>query len=176
MATPWFLAIMSLVVFTTFAFLRKRILFSRDQLFLMVVLFILPCLCSLGTNTSLLKQFPIYLSFSSALIVILLAKLPKSHGSFLIPLYLMTTTFCISFDSLLRNPVRITQPLPQISNTPKNSVAGKICLDDTSENVTLTINSFIKSKVKKVCILKKNHAPFEYLGVLAKAALKQICL
>ena len=145
MATPWFLAIMSLVVFTTFAFLRKRILFSRDQLFLMVVLFILPCLCSLGTNTSLLKQFPIYLSFSSALIVILLAKLPKSHGSFLIPLYLMTTTFCISFDSLLRNPVRITQPLPQISNIPKNSVAGKICLDDTSENVTLTINSFIKS-------------------------------
>ena len=146
-ATPWFLAAVSLIALALYYNFKKIILFSRNEVFFLVILFCSPFLCSLGTNTSLLKQFPVYLTFTSALIVILLCKMPRTLGSFLLPLYLLIITFCVNFNSIFQNPVR-TDPLNQISNKPRNSHAGNIRLDDTDDLIISSINSFVDQNTK----------------------------
>lgn len=142
---PWFLAVISLIILSFYYFYKNIVYFKKIETLALIILFISPFLCSLGTNTALLKQFPIYLTFSSVLIVLLLCKLPKTKGSFLIPLYLLIITFSISFNSIFQNPVRIAQPLNLISNKPRISDAGDIRLDDNSELIISNVISFIDS-------------------------------
>ena len=146
-ATPWFLAAVSVIALALYYNFKKIILFSRNEVFFLVILFCSPFLCSLGTNTSLLKQFPVYLTFTSALIVILLCKMPRTLGSFLLPLYLLIITFFVNFNSIFQNPVR-TDPLNQISNKPRNSHAGDIRLDDADDLIISSINSFVDQNTK----------------------------
>lgn len=146
-ATPWFLATISVIAVAFYYHLRKIIKFERNEVFFLIILFCSPFLCSLGTNTSLIKQFPVYLTFSSVLIVILLCKFPTTKGSFLLPLYLLILTFSVNFNSIFKNPVR-TDPLNQISNKPRNSHAGNIRLDDTDDLIISSINSFVDQHTK----------------------------
>ena len=88
-ATPWFLAAISIIALAYYYHLRRIIKFKRNEVFFLIILFCSPFLCSLGTNTSLIKQFPVYLTFTSVLVVILLCKMPRTLGSFLLPFYLL---------------------------------------------------------------------------------------
>ena len=141
-ATPWFLAAISVITLAFYYHFKRIIIFKRNEVFFLIILFCSPFLCSLGTNTSLIKQFPVYLTFTSALIVILLCKMPKTKGSFLLPLYLLIITICVNYNSIYQNPVR-TYPLDQISNEPRNSHAGNIRLDDSDDQIISNILSYI---------------------------------
>ena len=141
-ATPWFLSAFSVITLAFYYHYKRIIIFKRNEVFFLIILFCSPFLCSLGTNTSLIKQFPVYLTFTSALIVILLCKMPKTKGSFLLPLYLLIITICVNYNSIYQNPVR-TYPLDQISNEPRNSHAGNIRLDDSDDQIISNILSYI---------------------------------
>jgi len=141
-ATPWFLAAISVITLAFHYHLKRIIKFERNEVFFLIILFCSPFLCSLGTNTSLIKQFPVYLTFSSVFIVILLCKFPTTKGSFLLPLYLLILTFSINFNSIFQNPVR-TDPLNEISNTPRKSHAGEIRLDDNDDHIISSIITFV---------------------------------
>ena len=141
-ATPWFLAAISVIAVAFYYHLKRIIKFERNEVFFLIILFCSPFLCSLGTNTSLIKQFPVYLTFSSVFIVILLCKFPTTKGSFLLPLYLLILTLSVNFNSIFQNPVR-TDPLNQISNIPHSSHAGDIRLDDNDDKIISTIISFV---------------------------------
>ena len=140
-ATPWFLSAISVIALAFYYHFKKNHLIYKAKYFL-IILFCSPFLCSLGTNTSLIKQVPVYLTFTSALIVILLCKMPKTKGSFLLPLYLLIITFCVNYNSIFQNPVR-TDPLNQISNKLRNSNAGNIRLDDSDDQIISNILSYI---------------------------------
>jgi hypothetical protein len=146
-ATPWFLAAISVIALAFYYQLKRIIKFKRNEVLFLVILFCSPFLCSLGTNTSLIKQFPVYLTFTSVLIVILLCKFPTTKGSFLLPLYLLILTFSVNFNSIFQNPVR-TDPLIQISNNPHSSHAGDIRLDDNDDEIISTIISFVDQHSK----------------------------
>ena len=141
-ATPWFLATISVIALTLYYHIKRIIKFERNEVFFLIILFCSPFLCSLGTNTSLMKQFPVYLTFSSVFIVILLCKFPTTKGSFLLPLYLLILTFSVNFNSIFQNPVR-TDPLNQISNNPRKSHAGDIRLDDNDDHIISSIITFV---------------------------------
>jgi hypothetical protein len=146
-ATPWFLAAISVIALAFYYHFKRIILFKRNEVFFLIILFCTPFLCSVGTNTSLIKQFPVYLTFTSVLIVILLCKLPTTKGSFLLPLYLLILTFSVNFNSIFQNPVR-TDPLNQISNKPRYSHAGNIRLDDKDDLIISNIISFVDQHTK----------------------------
>ena len=146
-ATPWFLAAISVITLAFYYHFKRIIKFKRNEVFFLIILFCSPFLCSLGTNTSLIKQFPVYLTFTSALIVILLCKMPKTKGSFLLPVYLLIITLCVNYNSIFQNPVR-TDPLNQISNKLRNSHAGNIRLDNSDDQIISSILSFIDLNTK----------------------------
>jgi hypothetical protein len=146
-ATPWFLSAVSVIALAFYYHFKRIIIFKRNEVFFLIILFCSPFLCSLGTNTSLIKQFPVYLTFTSVLIVILLCKMPKTKGSFLLPVYLLIITFSVNFNSIFQNPVR-TDPLNQISNKPRNTHAGDIRLDDSDDLIISSILSFIDLNTK----------------------------